>query len=102
MPHRELRDFHEKMVKRDKKRNKFFTNMWKGVKGFWKILKPRDRLPSSRVDIDAEAPVELSGHEDTDDDAKSEGEINYRCGLKEHPYLSICLIVYKLRTLLAF
>lgn len=43
-----LRASHEKMKKKEKKKDKFFSNMWKRVKGLWKVIKPQDRLPSPR------------------------------------------------------
>jgi len=38
---------HEKMVRREKKRDEFFSKMWKWVKVLWKVIQPRDRLSSS-------------------------------------------------------
>lgn len=29
-----------------------FTRMWKGVKDLWKVLKPKDSLPSARKKVD--------------------------------------------------
>lgn len=53
--HRGLRDSHKKMKKRKNKRDKFFTKIWKGVRGLWKVLKPRDSLDTSKDDINDEA-----------------------------------------------
>lgn len=36
--HRDLNDLHEKVVKREKKRDRFFMKLWKGVKGIFKVL----------------------------------------------------------------
>lgn len=44
--HKEFSKSHEMMKIRKKKRDKFFTRMWKGVKGLWKVLKPKDPLLS--------------------------------------------------------
>ncbi|KAF3653859.1 hypothetical protein FXO37_16758 [Capsicum annuum] len=56
--HRDLRDVHEKMMKREKKRYKFFKKIWKGVKCIFKVLKPNHRLTSLRLDSEDEAPVD--------------------------------------------
>lgn len=40
------------MITREKNRDEFFTKIWKGVKGLWKVLKPQSRLPISWVDSD--------------------------------------------------
>lgn len=44
--HRELRSSYEMIKKREKRKDKFFSKMWKGVKGQWNILKPLEKLPS--------------------------------------------------------
>ncbi|KAH0709288.1 hypothetical protein KY284_010715 [Solanum tuberosum] len=41
---------HSKIKKREKSRDKFFTRMWKGVKGLWNVLKANKPLPTSRTD----------------------------------------------------
>lgn len=38
--YKDLRDLHEKMVKRENKIYKFFKKLWEGVKGICKVLKP--------------------------------------------------------------
>lgn len=55
--HRDLKESSKKIVKRDKKRDKFFKKLWKGVKGNFKILKPNDRLLPPRLDSDEEEPA---------------------------------------------
>lgn len=50
--------------------------MWKEVNGFWKVLRPRERLSSSRVNSDYEAPAEFSGFDDAKDDVESERDRN--------------------------
>ncbi|KAJ8544704.1 hypothetical protein K7X08_017287 [Anisodus acutangulus] len=65
------------MRKREKKRDKFFTRMWKGVKGIWKVLKPKESLRSTRPEVDNDAPVQWSkeeGEDDHDDDDESESD----------------------------
>lgn len=57
---KDLQDSYEKIRKREKKRDNFFRKIWKGVKGLWRVLKPCDKLPSSRVESDKEAPTEWS------------------------------------------
>uniref|UniRef100_M1DX14 Uncharacterized protein n=1 Tax=Solanum tuberosum TaxID=4113 RepID=M1DX14_SOLTU len=48
--HGELSISHSKIKKREKSRDKFFTRMWKGVKGLWNVLKANKPLPTSRTD----------------------------------------------------
>lgn len=55
--HRDLRESYKKMVKTEKKRDKFFNKLWKGVKGIIKVLKPNDQLHSPRLESDDEAPA---------------------------------------------
>lgn len=52
--HQSLRESYDKMRRREKKKDKFFTCMWKGVKGPWKVLKPKERLSSPRTDSNNE------------------------------------------------
>ncbi|KAL3330165.1 hypothetical protein AABB24_034161 [Solanum stoloniferum] len=58
--HGELRISHSKMRKREKSREKFFTRMWKGVKGLWKVLKANESLPISRPEEDGHEPTAWS------------------------------------------
>lgn len=69
-----LEKSHTRMVKREKKRDKFFTRMWKGVKGIWKVLKPQDRLPSSRAVDPDDVPTEWPEEEEKEDEDDSESE----------------------------
>ncbi|KAK6773809.1 hypothetical protein RDI58_029048 [Solanum bulbocastanum] len=48
--HGELSMSYGKMNKQEKSRYKFFTRMWKGVKGLWKVLKENDPLLITRPD----------------------------------------------------
>ncbi|KAK6782111.1 hypothetical protein RDI58_019907 [Solanum bulbocastanum] len=50
--HGELSISHNKMKKLEKSKDKFFTRMWKWVKGLWKVLKANEPLPTSRPDED--------------------------------------------------
>ncbi|KAK6789387.1 hypothetical protein RDI58_013186 [Solanum bulbocastanum] len=48
--------------------DKFFTRMWKGVKGLWKVLKANESLPTSRPEEDGDDPATWSddgGYEDS-------------------------------------
>lgn len=72
--HQDLRRAHEKIITRDKKRDKFFTKMWKGVKGLWKVLKPQRRLPIYWVESDNDSPSEWSDIEEDGDDAGYESD----------------------------
>lgn len=49
--HRDLKESHKNIVKRDK----FLTQIWKEVKGIFKVIKNKERLPSSRVERDDES-----------------------------------------------
>lgn len=69
--YRDLKESHEKIVKREKKREKFFTKIWKGVKGTFKVLKPKEQLPSLRFESDDEAPAEWSSAKDYGIDEES-------------------------------
>lgn len=40
------------MMRREKKKDKFFTRMSIGLKGLWKFLKTRKKLPSPRTNSD--------------------------------------------------
>lgn len=62
--HRDLRDSHNKMKRRGKKRDKFFTRMWEGVKGLWKVLNPQYRLPYPREDMDDDTSSRWSEDEE--------------------------------------
>lgn len=44
--HQKLSEYHANIRRRENKRDKFFNGIWKGVKGLWKVLKPRVKLPS--------------------------------------------------------
>ncbi|KAK6782159.1 hypothetical protein RDI58_019955 [Solanum bulbocastanum] len=48
---------HSKMKKREKNRYKFFTGMWKGVIGLWKVLKENEPLPTLRPNKDGNDPA---------------------------------------------
>ncbi|KAG5610028.1 hypothetical protein H5410_021309 [Solanum commersonii] len=50
--HGELSISNGKMKKQEKSRHKFFTRIWKGVKGLWEVLKANEPLPTSRLDED--------------------------------------------------
>lgn len=67
--HRDIRDSYEKINKRGKKRDKFFSMMWKGITGLWTILKLRYKLSCSWVESDDEASIEWSGAHFGGDDA---------------------------------
>ncbi|KAH0665270.1 hypothetical protein KY290_027542 [Solanum tuberosum] len=47
--HVELSISYNKMKKQEKSINKFFTRMWKGVKGLWKVLKANEPLLTLRL-----------------------------------------------------
>lgn len=50
-----------------------------GVKAIWKVLKPKDRLPSSRADSNDEVPTTWSVLDDTvggGDNVETQGEDN--------------------------
>ncbi|KAH0642234.1 hypothetical protein KY290_033830 [Solanum tuberosum] len=67
--HGELSISHSKMKKWEKSREKFFTRMWKGVKGLWKVLKANESLPISRPEEDGHEPAAWSddgGAEDSE------------------------------------
>ncbi|KAF3614679.1 putative 14 kDa proline-rich protein DC2.15-like [Capsicum annuum] len=74
--HRELRVLHEKMKKKEKKRE-FFHKDVEGGEGPLEVLEPKDRLSSPRVDSDYEAPTEWSGLDDARGDAETEGNNSY-------------------------
>lgn len=62
----ELSESYEKITKKKNKTYKFFTQVWKGVKGLWKVLTLRDPLPSfSQVKED---DVSAYCSKDDDDD----------------------------------
>jgi len=62
--HAKLANAHTRMKIREKKRDKFFTRMWKGVKGLWKGLKPQESVPSIETEDDDDAPVHWSEEEE--------------------------------------
>ncbi|KAK6782255.1 hypothetical protein RDI58_020051 [Solanum bulbocastanum] len=67
--HGELSISHSKMKKREKSREKFFTRMWKRVKGLWKVLKANESLPISRPEEGGHEPTAWSddgGAEDSE------------------------------------
>ncbi|KAF3628034.1 hypothetical protein FXO38_28453 [Capsicum annuum] len=49
--HRDLKESYDNMKNTEKKRDKFFTKIWKRVKGLWKVLKPYDRFTSAQVEM---------------------------------------------------
>lgn len=57
-----------KIKKRDKNKDKFFNEIWKGVKDFWKVLKPRDIPTIRKVDDD-----DITEHWSEDDKFNIEG-----------------------------
>ncbi|KAH0644970.1 hypothetical protein KY284_032854 [Solanum tuberosum] len=67
--HGELSISHSKMKKWEKSKEKFFTRMWKGVKGLWKVLKASESLPISRPEEDGHEPAAWS-----DDDGAEDSE----------------------------
>lgn len=52
--HWDLHDYLDNIRRKEKKRYKFSTWMWKRVKVLWKVLNPREGLFSSRADTDDE------------------------------------------------
>ncbi|KAH0642060.1 hypothetical protein KY290_035212 [Solanum tuberosum] len=52
--HGALSIIHSKMKKREKSRDKFFTQMWKRVKCLWKVLKATEPPQISRPDGDGD------------------------------------------------
>lgn len=83
----------EKMVNREKKRDKFYTKMWKGVKEIFKLFKPKNWLPFPRFESDDEAPTKLSTTYDGGDDAISAGESTSWGWFRKHPFTLILLIM---------
>ncbi|KAF3618897.1 40S ribosomal protein S16 [Capsicum annuum] len=66
------------MRRREKKRDKIFTRIWKRIKDPWKSLKPRDRLPSPRADANDEVLALWSKDVDpqfNNDDEKAEATL---------------------------
>ncbi|KAH0745716.1 hypothetical protein KY285_007373 [Solanum tuberosum] len=70
--HRELSVSHSKMKNHDKSRDKFFTWMWTGVKGLWKMLKTNDPLPTLRSNEDGDALATWSNDERVEDSEATE------------------------------
>ncbi|KAG5610456.1 hypothetical protein H5410_021737 [Solanum commersonii] len=66
--------FHDKMKKRDKKRDKMFTLIWKGVKGLWKFIREIDPLPLSTLDQSNDVLVHWYEDDDVDDSETTESE----------------------------
>ncbi|KAH0679073.1 hypothetical protein KY284_020158 [Solanum tuberosum] len=66
--------FHEKMKKREKKRDKMFTLIWKGVKGLWKFIREIDPLPLSTLDESNDVSVHWYKDDDVDDSEAKESE----------------------------
>lgn len=64
--HGELIRSHDKIKKRVKKRDKFFTRTWKGVKRLWKVLNANELFPSSRLDESVDVPTVWSDDDDAD------------------------------------
>ncbi|KAH0746080.1 hypothetical protein KY285_007737 [Solanum tuberosum] len=65
--HCELSVSHSKMKNHDKSRHKFFTWMWTGVKGLWKMLKTNEPLPTLRSNEDGDALATWSNDERAED-----------------------------------
>lgn len=74
--HRDLKDSYEKMVNREKKKDKFFKKMWKWVKVIFKFLKPNHTFPSPKSDSEDEAPTEWLDDDVDGGDVESAGEDN--------------------------
>ncbi|KAG5630914.1 hypothetical protein H5410_002631 [Solanum commersonii] len=76
LSHGELSISHGQMKKREKSRDKFFTQMWKRVKDLWKVLKENEPLRTSRPDEDGyESIVWSDDGGDKDSEAtKTNGE----------------------------
>ncbi|KAH0642104.1 hypothetical protein KY290_033705 [Solanum tuberosum] len=74
--HGKLSISHRKIKKREKSRDKFFTQIWKEVKGLWKVLNENDPLTTLRTNEDGYEPFtwnddgrgEDSGSTDTNGD----------------------------------
>lgn len=49
------------MKKREKSRDKFFTPMWKGVKGLWKVFKANESFPTSSPEEDGDEGNDTDG-----------------------------------------
>nr|XP_033515315.1 uncharacterized protein LOC117279819 [Nicotiana tomentosiformis] len=67
--HAKLENAHTRMKKKEKKRDKFFSHVWKGVKGIWKVLKPQELVPSTKPEDDDDAPIHWSEEEEEEEDA---------------------------------
>ena len=46
------------------------------MKGLWKVLKPQDRTPSPRADVDDDIPRRWFDNEETDYDDEEETEVS--------------------------
>ncbi|KAG5571663.1 hypothetical protein H5410_061429 [Solanum commersonii] len=67
--HGDLSISHSKIKKREKSRDKVFTQMWKGVKVLWKVLKANETLPTSKNEENGDEPATWSndgGDEDSE------------------------------------
>ncbi|KAH0773514.1 hypothetical protein KY290_010651 [Solanum tuberosum] len=67
--HGDLTISHSKIKKREKSRDKVFTQMWKGVKVLWKVLKANVPLPTSKHEENGDEPATWSndgGDEDSE------------------------------------
>lgn len=73
---RDLRASQEKKVERVNKREKFLYKIQRGVKGIFKVLKPKQRLPSPSVEIDDRDPAKWSCTDDDGDNAWYTGDIS--------------------------
>lgn len=86
------------MRKGEIKRDNFFTHIQKQVKDLQKVLQPRDRLSSLKVESNDDVRVSQNNDEDLtivearDDDEETEIEDNTLCGYKEPRLLFLCLI----------
>lgn len=60
----ELPNSYHKVRTREKNIDKFFTCMLKAEKGLWKVLKPRDRLSSSRANSNDEVLATWTNNND--------------------------------------
>lgn len=50
--------------------------MWKRVKGLWKVLKPNEKIPSPRIDLENKASSMWKYDDYVEDGAKMESDDN--------------------------
>ncbi|KAF3681551.1 hypothetical protein FXO38_01654 [Capsicum annuum] len=72
--HKDLKESHMKMVKRETKRDKFFKKLWKRVKGIFKVHKPNNRPPLPRMDSKDKATANWYAYDADGDGAESARE----------------------------